>query len=70
MVNHCRSFDSASTSKETLISNEIPDTRSSDRMVIKEEEKEEEEKSLDIRDKIREAFGDDSDSDWGEKKQS
>ena len=62
MVNHCRSFDSASTSKENLISNEIPDTRSSDPMVIKEEEKEEEEKSLDIRDKIREAFGDDSDS--------
>ena len=53
MVNHCRSFDSASTSKE------IPDN---DPMVIKEEEKEEEEKSLDIRDKIREAFGDDSDS--------
>ena len=59
MVNHCRSFDSASTSKE----NEIADTRSSDPMVIKEEEKDEEEKSLDIRDKIREAFGDDSDSD-------
>ena len=58
MVNHCRSFDSSSTSKDNLISNEIPDTRSSDPMVIKEEEK-----SLDIRDKIREAFGDDSDSD-------
>ena len=46
----------------------IPDTQGSEHPVDikeekKEEDKEEEEDGLDIRDKIRNAFGDDSDSD-------
>ena len=46
------------------IASAILNTQSSEQPVdIKEEKKEEEEDGLDIRDKIRNAFGDDSDSD-------
>ena len=41
----------------------MPAMQSSEPMDIKEEKKEEEEDGGDIRDKIRNAFGDDSDSD-------
>ena len=44
----------------------MPAMQSSEPMDIKEEKKEEEEDGVDIRDKIRNAFGDDSDSDWGD----
>ena len=50
--------------ERSLISSAILNTQSSEQPVdIKEEKKEEEEDGLDIRDKIRNAFGDDSDSD-------
>ena len=61
-TNHCRSFETATLETRTSsVSSAIPDTQSSEPTDIKEEKEEEE--GLDIRDKIRNAFGDDSDSD-------
>jgi len=64
--NHCRSLETATLEKRTSsVSSAIPDTQTSEPVDIKEEKKEEEEEEdgVDIRDKIRNAFGDDSDSD-------
>ena len=63
-TNHCRSLETATLEKRTSsVSSAIPDTQTSEPVDIKEEKKEEEEDGVDIRDKIRNAFGDDSDSD-------
>lgn len=62
-TNHCRSLETATLETRTSsVSSAIPDTQTSEPVDIKEE-KEEEEDGVDIRDKIRNAFGDDSDSD-------
>lgn len=57
-----RSVDTA-TPETSLGASAMPAMQSSEPMDIKEEKKEEEEDGVDIRDKIRNAFGDDSDSD-------
>ena len=63
-TNHCRSLETATLETRTSsVSSAIPDTQTSEPVDIKEEKKEEEEDGVDIRDKIRNAFGDDSDSD-------
>ena len=68
-MNCCRSVETAPLERNSI---SIPDTQGSEHPVDikeekkeedKEEENEEEEDGLDIRDKIRNAFGDDSDSD-------
>lgn len=70
-MNCCRSVETAPLERNS-ISSTNPDTQGSEHPVDikeekkeedKEEENEEEEDGLDIRDKIRNAFGDDSDSD-------
>ena len=63
-TNCCRSVETAPLERNS-ISSAILNTHSSEQPVdIKEEKREEEEEDgLDIRDKIRNAFGDDSDSD-------